>query len=46
VTFFNIARLEVTTDVGAGLDVPFAAGAIVWTTMVAVPVMLVASVIV
>jgi malate permease and related proteins len=29
-----------------GLDVPFAAGAIVWTTMVAVPVMLVASVIV
>jgi predicted permease len=29
-----------------GLDVPFAAGAIVWTTMVAVPVLLVASVIV
>jgi predicted permease len=28
-----------------GLDVPFAAGAIVWTTMVAVPVLLVASVI-
>ena len=29
-----------------GLDVPFAAGAIVWTTMVAVPILLVASVIV
>jgi predicted permease len=29
-----------------GLDVPFAAGAITWTTMVAVPVLLVASVIV
>jgi predicted permease len=29
-----------------GLDVPFAAGAIVWTTMVSVPVLLVASVIV
>ena len=29
-----------------GLDVPYAAGAIVWTTMVAVPVLLVASVIV
>ncbi|HWM11213.1 MAG TPA: AEC family transporter, partial [Solirubrobacteraceae bacterium] len=29
-----------------GLDVPFAASAIVWTTMVAVPVLLVASVIV
>jgi hypothetical protein len=29
-----------------GLDVPFAAGAIVWTTMVAVPVLLAASVIV
>ena len=29
-----------------GLDVPFAAGAIVWTTMIAVPVLLVASVIV
>jgi predicted permease len=29
-----------------GLDVPFAAGAIVWTTMVSVPILLVASVIV
>jgi predicted permease len=29
-----------------GLDVPFAAGAIVWTTMVAVPILLAASVIV
>jgi predicted permease len=29
-----------------GLDVPFAAGAIVWTTMVAVPILLVVSVIV
>jgi predicted permease len=29
-----------------GLDVPFAAGAITWTTMVAVPVLLVASVVV
>jgi malate permease and related proteins len=29
-----------------GLDIPFAAGAITWTTMVAVPVLLVASVIV
>jgi predicted permease len=29
-----------------GLDVPFAAGAIVWTTMVAVPVLLVASLVV
>ena len=29
-----------------GLDVPFAAGAIAWTTMVAVPILLVASVIV
>jgi predicted permease len=29
-----------------GLDVPFAAGAIVWTTMISVPILLVASVIV
>ena len=29
-----------------GLDIPYAASAIVWTTMVAVPVLLVASVIV
>ena len=29
-----------------GLDIPYAAGAIVWTTMVAVPLLLVASVIV
>ena len=29
-----------------GLDIPFAAGAIVWTTMIAVPILLVASVIV
>jgi predicted permease len=29
-----------------GLDIPYAAGAIVWTTMIAVPLLLVASVIV
>jgi hypothetical protein len=29
-----------------GLDIPFAAGLIVWTTMITVPILLVASVIV